>query len=267
MEEQLFLAESDVKDFFYRPGIEDGLSDYFAMELLSTVLLREYMSSKERVEYAYVLDRSETGSPCLTVPPMGFSWSFYLAREAHRFLAQSAMPSTFLAQDSRPVQDIARPGGVAVIYADNATQIGDSKLGVDDLRHLQLRSPLEEVGLAVHEEQEAGLIREPLGVRVDGQAGVVRPMAKRMLRLTQALRCVRTGRQMSGRDIEQLVGHITFVLLLCRLSPSLLDHVYVYIWPLKLDQGSLAPPSQGMSPPGKHQLFSLLEVGQFPFLG
>ena len=129
---------------------------------------------------------------------------------------------------------------MAVIYADNATHIGDKEEAVN-ARYSQLKSSLESQGLSVHEENEAGLMREPLGVRVDGWSGVVRPTQHRLWRLTLALRACRSGWALRGRDLERLVGHITFVLLLFRLSLSLLDHSYVFTRRFGLQRAALWP--------------------------
>ena len=229
VDEQLYSAESDVKDFFYRLGIPDSLSDYFALEPVSVALLKESLSVDAWNKCRDELSGCSEVFPCFRVLPMGFSWSFYLAQEAHRFIASGALTNTHFAQDCRPVPHLSQgSGGACVIYADNATHLGSDPDSVNN-RHQAVTAALEAKGLSVHEENEAGLVREPLGVRLDGSAGKVMPTQQRLWRLTQALRACHSGRYMSGRDMERLVGHLTFVLLLSRLSLSLLDHVYVFM--------------------------------------
>ncbi len=101
--------KSDIKDFFYRLGIPAELLDFFALEPLKVGDLLPHLSLQEVQDWQHVL-RGTYVSPCFQVSPMGFSWSFYLAQEAHRFVTKSALPSTILVQDNRPRSPLGFPG-------------------------------------------------------------------------------------------------------------------------------------------------------------
>ena len=74
----------EVKDFFYRLGISDSMGEYFALEPVSEKLLLDLLTPCEKEALDPLLSGQETLYPCLTVLPMGISWGFYLAQEAHR---------------------------------------------------------------------------------------------------------------------------------------------------------------------------------------
>ncbi len=109
----------------------------------------------------------------MKVLPMGFSWSFYLAQEAHRAVAQRALPETFLSGDGAPPPRPSREGGVGLIYADNSVLIGADPEGVND-RQRRLKE-----------------VVKVLGVHFNGLEGCVRPTAGRLWRLDGALSQVR----------------------------------------------------------------------------
>ena len=121
--EQMYIAESDIRDFFYRLGIGDEMSDFFALEPVSVEQLRPLLTPDELNKWGHLLTGHEV-YPCLRVLPMGFSWSFYIAQEAHRHVTSISLPNTSLLQDNVPVPNLGRDGGLTVIYADNASHIG-----------------------------------------------------------------------------------------------------------------------------------------------
>ena len=76
---------------------------------------------------------------------------------------------------------------------------------------------------------EATELVETLGVAADGRSGNVRPTRERLAKLRGSLRRIIAGRPISGRDMERVLGHLTFSLLLCRPLLSVLSCVYVFI--------------------------------------
>ena len=102
----------------------------------------------------------------------GFQLEFFYRTRSTEILAWCCSSEHKLVAGSRPVPPLSSEGGPAVVYAVNGTQI---RLIQSDfnVRAGKLQRELEGKGLTVHEESVAGLIRGPLGVRVDGQSGLV----------------------------------------------------------------------------------------------
>ena len=116
-----------------------------------------------------------------------------------------------------------------MLYADNANHLSMSA-AERNRRREQLSYALNARGLETHEIVEASELAESLGAEIDGVAGDIRPTKARLARLRGALRRVAGGRRLiSGREMERIVGHCTFVLLLNRPLLSALNHVYSFI--------------------------------------
>ena len=114
-----------------------------------------------------------------------------------------------------------------MLYADNANHLGLDPGTVNRRREL-LSEALNSRGLATHEVVEASDLVESLGMCIDGTNGVIRLTDKRYARLYGCLRLLSTGQtSMSGRELECVVGHITFLLLLNRPLLSTLNYCYV----------------------------------------
>ncbi len=120
-------------------------------------------------------------------------------------MARQALPRIFCLADGRPAEPMGRPGGLGLTYADNACHIGSEPESVND-RQQRLKRALAIFNLETHEETEAGLLRKPLGVRVDGSEGCVRPTAGRLWRLDGALSQIRANVWISGRELVRLDG-------------------------------------------------------------
>ena len=94
------------------------------------------------------------------------------------------------------------------------------------MRSVQER--LTQLGLPVHEVEEATPETKLLGWTIEGARGVISPTRERGWKLRLALlEIVRRGRA-SGQDIERLVGHATFVALLTREVLSVFASVYTF---------------------------------------
>ena len=99
-DDTLFVAQEDVKDYFYRLGISKELGEYFALPKVNMGKLKAAMGSA----WTSALEAMTGGGtvdlfPYFSVLPMGFSWAFHLAQEAHRFVAQRCIPSVRLLED------------------------------------------------------------------------------------------------------------------------------------------------------------------------
>ena len=68
-----------------------------------------------------------------------------------------------------------------------------------------------------------------LGGEMDGRSLVLRPKQSRIGLLRAGLHAIVSGRPVSGRQLEHVVGHLNFVCLSFRLSLSVLCHTYRYL--------------------------------------
>ena len=164
--------------------------------------------------------------------PMGLSWAFFLAQEVHRSFAaqfvEGVGPEDFVIE-RRPVPTLSGDGDRALmVYADNAHHLGLCAKLVNAMRE-SLSLALNAHGLKTHEVVEACHLAECLGARVNMQGGVVDSTAARLYTLRGALRCVISGRPVTGQEIEKVMGTVTFIFLLRRPCLAALDLVYDYV--------------------------------------
>ena len=95
-DDTLYVSGADIQDCFYAARLPPGLADFFCLP--HDISLDEYyriFGDDASFEYG----RSWV-SPCITVLPMGFSWSFYLIQKLHEQSAIQAIelftrPSVF----------------------------------------------------------------------------------------------------------------------------------------------------------------------------
>ena len=73
--EQVFMAQTDVDNAFYRVSLPDGMVECFALPAASVRLLRK-CGAKVASEW----DDDSVVSPLLTVLPMGFSWALFFCQ-------------------------------------------------------------------------------------------------------------------------------------------------------------------------------------------
>ena len=230
--ETLFMAQEDVKDFFYRLRIDQKLGEYFALPMVDPFMLQECLGYMPE-ELQALADRHEGPYyPFLTVLPMGFSWAFHLAHQAHMEVARRVLPESLLVKDRRPAVRMGRAGGecrsAMLIYADNNNHLGVdlSQVSRDQERVME---ELHRHGLATHDIVHGCSLCESLGVRVDGLNGKVETTPKRDWRLDRALLACGAAPSLSGAELEVLVGHMTVRALLHRGMMSILRHSYVFI--------------------------------------
>ena len=89
-----------------------------------------------------------------------------------------------------------------------------------------LRSALENVGLSCHEAQESALHSTFAGLDFCGRRNTVRASLRRGWRLRFALDVVLSQAQLSGAQLEALLGHFTWSALVRREASSILHTVY-----------------------------------------
>ncbi|CAK9091403.1 Protease PrsW (Protease responsible for activating sigma-W) [Durusdinium trenchii] len=230
---EFFVAQEDVKDFFYRLRIHRPLGEYFALPAIDPVQLRDALGFlPPGVEE--LLDRHTAPiHPFFQVLPMGFSWSFHLAHMAHVELSARCLPHCGILQDRRPAPILGHGRGqhssALLIYADNNNHIGIEREKLLEEQKNMIGS-LHSHGLETHEVTDPVSLAESLGIRINGATGQVGTTAARDWRLDRALEGLAFARpRISGQELEVIVGHLTIRALLHRGLMSILRHAYVFI--------------------------------------
>ena len=98
----VWLAQYDVKDFFYRLGIPWELGQYFGLPGMD----REVLGAVLGPEVVATFGGGDVLHPYLLVLPMGFSWAFYLAQEALRTCVSRALGVIDFVEDLTPLPDL-----------------------------------------------------------------------------------------------------------------------------------------------------------------
>ena len=111
---------------------------------------------------------------------------------------------------------------------DNLNILGGDPVEVAKARP-QVTAHLDELGFRSHEETDAEHYAISLGFAIDGLLGRVTMTPKRRARLEHALRFVERRPRLRGDELEHLVGHITFPLLVFRPLLSALNATYHFI--------------------------------------
>ena len=230
--EDVFFAQEDVKDYFYRLRISKRLGEFFSLPQVDCSLLKAELGFLP-AEVETLLGEGEGPIyPCLAVLPMGFSWAFHLAHQAHMHLAATTLTHAPFLRDRHPAPVLGRgletPLSALLIYADNANHIGVERQRVQDDQD-RLQQALHIRGLETHDVENCATLAESLGVRIDGLGGLVTPTAKRDWRLDRALQGLRARPVMSGEQLQVVVGHMTIRALLHRGLFSIFRHVYQFI--------------------------------------
>eukprot|EP00435_Cladocopium_sp_Y103_P067567 s569_g30.t1 len=115
--EELFIAGADIRDCFYAVNCPTGMHEFFCLA-----------SDLSREEAIFVCGGVSDPDlplgkviPCITVLPMGFSWSFYLIQALHEQLTFKALNigRSSLILDGQPPPNVGGNGCVAMPYCDN----------------------------------------------------------------------------------------------------------------------------------------------------
>ena len=125
---ELFMAQEDVRDYFYRLRIDKELGEYFCFPKIDPVLLKEQLGYMPDAVIKLLDDSQADIHPHMSVLPMGFSWAFHLAHMAHAELSTRTLPTARVVQDRRPAPMMGNSVDgcrqAVLIYADNCNHLG-----------------------------------------------------------------------------------------------------------------------------------------------
>ena len=115
-----------------------------------------------------------------------------------------------------------------VVYVDNEVFISDSP-GVGSADRKKAFDSLGALGLPFHEIQDDQRVVNNIGLELDGNAATCRLSSVKRWRLRLAERAIRRRPFLSGAQLEVLIGHFTFAMLLNRPTLSIFRAVYDFI--------------------------------------
>lgn len=225
----LWMGQLDIANAFYMFSLPRELRRYFFLPAVPA-----HWAGVSQVEWREV-GPNDMVWPRLAVVPMGWTHALVLCQRLHERLSEVAglLPRRRL-HDKTAAPPLSVEGDRAehtclhLEYVDNFASLGISQDHVASAVGA-MQSLLERRGLVVHEVDSGSPSAQLLGWMIDGVQGTVQPTARRLWRLRYALEEVLSARQVTGRAVEKLVGHCTFLALIRRESLSCFAHVYSFI--------------------------------------
>ena len=165
---KLYVATADIRDCFYAVNCPIGMSDFFCLRSDITPAEAIFISNGAWS----IEDNIPFVSPCITVLPMGFSWSFYLIQVLHEQATMKALgiPRSSLILEGQPAPDVDDKSCLAMPYCDNVHTMSTDprvcQVGCDDVQE-----KLTSMGFDLHEETEASTYCCTLGGSLMGTKG------------------------------------------------------------------------------------------------
>ena len=217
----MFIAQTDVKDYCYSIGMPKELRPFFA---LPAVDLRRVIPNHPLCGQRH--DDVLLMHPAMKVVPMGWNWAMFIAQRVHQHQSMLAAGLTMdrVLVDGRPSPSIAED--VAIIpYADNLNIVGCDQDKVQATKHIIVKH-MESLGFRIHEEQEAMVQAESLGFFIDGRFGKVYPKPNKLQKVRKVLNWLAQRPRVSGKMLERIIGHCIHFCMLRRELLSVFRAVY-----------------------------------------
>lgn len=223
----MFVAQSDIKDYFYSLGLPEELQGYFSLPAIPVEAMRHWGVSSSHWNG---LDREGLVAPCFRVVPMGWSWAMYWAQRVHQFqaLQGSGLTKDRLLVADRPPPSLSGGEPFMIAYADNLNIGGLDQERVQAAKEGAV-SRLRSLGFGIHEEVEAANMVDSLGFRIDGVNGIVLPIPEKVGKVISAFRWLSKRPRTTGKDVEKLIGHAVHFIMLRREMLSVLRALYDFV--------------------------------------
>jgi len=226
----VFVAKVDIKSFYNCLLLPEYLLPWFALPAVDASLVG--------------LDPSEAPLvfPCFRAVPMGWAHSVWLAQRAHRHIL-------YRFSCLRPVDELRSGNDFLLdrlrhfVYIDDVGFLGPD-LSECERALLSVEAAYSAVGLVSHPSKRRLPSSSPcelMGVEVDGSAGVVGVSPLRIRRLCDASLFLISRRWSTGREMQVLLGHWAWLLLLRRPAFSIFSSAYRFARVFKNGSGTLWP--------------------------
>ena len=227
----IHVGLSDVKDCFHRMRVPTWLSRYFAWRAVPAKVVGLEGSVVDGVK----LSALDAVFPCAGSLCQGFSWSLYFAQRANEYIAGRVDPLA----DSRLANDRSGPMTLVIgqdiavnshfyVYVDNLGVVGTDEGQVHEAMSA-LQKSFNGLGLQLHASEVSDGYVEALGCVLEGGQMRSRPNPKRMWRIHHGIKAMLGRGRCTGKALEILVGHCTFLGLINRASLSIFHNVYSFI--------------------------------------
>ena len=225
--EKLYIAQSDIKDYFYSLQLPVGLRSLFSMPPVPSQLLRQLGVDTSHLPG---LDPSGWVHPMLRVVPMGWSWAMWLSQRVHQFQSQlgANIGMDRVLVDGKQSPDLSTGEVLLLPYADNLNIAGTDKRRVQAAKDGAV-AQLRQVGLVVHEELDATTTAQSLGFLIDGEAGRVTPIPDRIEKIRLALGWLSKRPRVSGHSIQKILGHVVHFCMLKQPLLSIPRRLYDFV--------------------------------------
>lgn len=217
----LIVGQVDIREAFYRMELPGPLRATFGLRRI-----RAGDAGVASVGGALV-GAGEFITPRLRALPMGWSWALWWCQAIHERCVEAAGlgPERRLCDGQEPAAITDRPH---LQYVDNFAVLGEKREEVEaDLT--KVCDELRRRGLALHTEEVTVGETKLLGWVLSGEDCSLQPEGRRVWRLRFAIRWALRVGEISGRDLERLIGHAVFVALCRRESLAILGSVYAFV--------------------------------------
>ena len=230
----LSVGLSDVKDCFHRLRQPMWLSEYFCLLPIRASLLKlegTYLGGR-------LLEAGDEIYPCPGSLCMGFSWSLYFAQEINQGLmkmAPSLSISHLAADRERPMtfganDRTTHPGDLVrhYVYVDNLGILSPDRELVSQAL-AEVERIFEAKQLLLHAGEIHSRSVKALGVELRGDILAVRITPSRYHKVRQSITGILERKKVSGKLVEVVLGHCTFIGLTNRLLLSVFHTIYAYV--------------------------------------
>ena len=225
---KLYVAQSDIKDYFYSLSLPEDLRSMFCLPPVPIGYLKRWQVSSSM---GGELPGQEGWIwPSLGVVPMGWNWATYLAQRVHQeqILVATGISSSRILVDSAPAPSLENGEPVIIPYADNLNVCGTDEASVQQTKGTIVKH-LRGMGFRVHEELDSSCRAQSLSFLIDGSAGVVTPIPDKLQKVRGAFSWLSRRPRVNGKAIEKLVGHATHFMLLRRELLCIFHATYRFI--------------------------------------
>lgn len=221
----MYMAGADIRDCFYGCRCPPGLEDFFCLKDDLTLAEWELVTGGN-------CDASTLGHricPCITVLPMGFTWSFYIIQALHEQISLRSlnMSEDHLIRDAHPPPSLSGKDVAAMPYCDNVHSISLDAAACQDGAD-NMCAGLRGAGFELHEEVGASTLFPTLGGMVDGVEGTVKPSSSRLWNLIFAFEYASEA-VVSTDLVRRLLGHAMVVCVLHRGGMSIFRYLYDFV--------------------------------------
>eukprot|EP00435_Cladocopium_sp_Y103_P055837 s653_g18.t1 len=226
-DQQLFVATADICDCFYACDVPQGMEQYFCLK--SDISLADAVEVTGGSADLSSLEGLDWVSPCITVLPMGFNWSFYLVQVLHEQAALSALgiDESRLFLEGSPPPQLSEGYCCTMPYCDNVHVLSCSsslcQRGKDDVV-----AKLESMGFVLHEHTSADTFTQTLGGIIDGELGLVKCTPKRIWSLIFAFDYI-ANHKVSPELVQRLLGHAMVACVINRSGMCVFRKLYDFV--------------------------------------